>query len=99
MNLGVLARVDRGEMKAECLDAAQQSRDAKQAGMFAAMSAQACDDHTEVLLELGVALVAISSVAPCRHQPSRDQIEQHAVGHVMVACRNCRERLRESRAI
>src|ERR1051325_10661906 len=99
MHLRVLTHVDGRQVEAERLDSAQESLDAEQAGVRAAVLSQARDDGAEVALELGGARVAVRAVAPRRVEPCRDQPKQQAIGYVAVARRHRGQRRRGPRAV
>ncbi len=99
MDMRVLPHVDRGQVKAERLDASQQPQHAEQTGVLAAVRAQARVDHAQVTLELGGGGVAAGIIAPRRLQTGRHQAEQHAVGHVVIPRGNRGQRLGELGAI
>src|SRR3989441_8170472 len=77
MDMRVLSHVDRGEVKAERLDAAQQPLHTEQSRMLAAVRAQTRDDNAQITLELGRGGVAVRRrlIASRRIEARRDQTE------------------------
>ena len=75
MDMSVLSQVDRGQVEAERLDAAQQALHTEQSGMLSPVRAEARDHQTEIPLQLRGGAVAFGRrcIAPGRLEPRRDQ--------------------------
>ena len=91
----VLPYVDRGQVKTERLDAAQQTLHAEQPRVLAAVGAQARDDGAEIALQVGSRSVPAKLIASRCLEPGRQESEQHTVRHVVVTGRNRGQRLGE----
>ncbi len=84
-HVGVLAHIERGQVKAEGIDAPQQPLDVEQARVGAAVGLQAVGDERDVVAELAGVLVAAGAPLVGAAQPLADLREEHAVGHAVVA--------------
>jgi len=99
MDLGLLAQVERGQVEAEGLDAADQPLHVAPAGVETAIGAQRARDQLEIAQELLRALVAVRPALVGEPQALAELPEEHAVRHAIVAHRRDALRTRDQRGI
>jgi hypothetical protein len=86
MHAGVLAQVQRGEVKAERINARQQATHQEQARMHAAIGAHAVGNERDSAAKLRRPFVAVGPAFQRVVQARRNLPEQHPIGHRVVAC-------------
>ena len=99
MDLGVLAQVERRQVKAEGLHAPDQALHVAPAGVESLVRLEAGGDELEVAQELLRPFVAIRPAVVGEPQPLGDLPEEHAIRHAIVAHRRDAERARDQRGV
>ena len=89
MHEGVLPNVDRGDMKTEGFDTAQQPGHGEQSGVSSLVRAQAIGYEFDILEEFLRRLVGESVVVVGCLQPGRNEPQEYPIRHLSVSCRNC----------
>ena len=85
VDLGLLAQIERGQVKAESLHAPDQALHVGPAGVEAAIRLEAGGDEFEVAQELLRPFVTIGPAVVGEPQPLGHLPEEHAIRHAIVA--------------